>query len=186
MFPMKKISLLLACVIVQNLWSQKQPNAIKITYERISNGTKLTQEPILVYADINQTLLTNAAIIAKKIFIPFYRKTNEISAYTHLENRFGLWARTYAVSCFLLTQLARMGSIFFGIALSLQAFALKGLAQVYTLEGDYQLAIQRTSSIAIMALLNAIKYNDKLSTTARQHYLNALLNVLDKCKTRNS
>lgn len=62
-----------------------------------------------------------AAIIAKKIFIPFYRKTNEISAYTHLENRFGLWARTYAVSCFLLTQLARMGSIFFGIALSLQA-----------------------------------------------------------------
>ena len=32
-----------------------------------------------------------------------------------------LWARTYAVVCFLLTQLARMGSVFFGIALSLQA-----------------------------------------------------------------
>jgi hypothetical protein len=51
---------------------------------------------------------------------------------------------------------------------------------------DYQLAIQRTSTLAIMALLNAIKYNDKMSRTVRQHYLNALLNVLDECKTRNS
>lgn len=62
-----------------------------------------------------------AAWIAAKYFVPFYRNTGEISAYTHLENRFGAWARVYAVICFLLTQLARMGSIFFGIALSLQA-----------------------------------------------------------------
>jgi len=62
-----------------------------------------------------------AAWIASKYFVPFYRRTGEISAYTHLENRFGSWARAYAVLCFLLTQLARMGSIFFGIALSLQA-----------------------------------------------------------------
>ncbi|KAA6440165.1 sodium/solute symporter [Dyadobacter flavalbus] len=62
-----------------------------------------------------------AAWIATRFFIPFYRHTGEVSAYTHLENRFGPWARTYAVVCFLLTQLARMGSIFFGIALSLQA-----------------------------------------------------------------
>ena len=62
-----------------------------------------------------------AAWVATKFFIPFYRNTGEVSAYTHLEKRFGAWARTYAVICFLLTQLARMGSIFFGIALSLQA-----------------------------------------------------------------
>lgn len=62
-----------------------------------------------------------AAWVAVKYFIPFYRNTGEVSAYTHLEHRFGAWARTYAVICFLLTQLARMGSIFFGIALSLQA-----------------------------------------------------------------
>src|SRR3954468_22027145 len=62
-----------------------------------------------------------AAWIASRYFIPFYRNTGNISAYTHLENRFGSWARTYAVVCFLLTQLAKMGSIFFGIALSLQA-----------------------------------------------------------------
>ncbi|MCF2489649.1 sodium:solute symporter [Dyadobacter sp. CY347] len=62
-----------------------------------------------------------AAWVATKFFIPFYRNTGAVSAYTHLEERFGPWARTYAVVCFLLTQLARMGSIFFGIALSLQA-----------------------------------------------------------------
>ncbi len=55
-----------------------------------------------------------AAWIASKYFVLFYRKTGEISAYTHLEKRFGSWARTYTVVCFLLTQLARMGSIFFG------------------------------------------------------------------------
>ncbi len=36
-----------------------------------------------------------AAWIASKYFVPFYRKTGEISAYTHLEKRFGSWARTH-------------------------------------------------------------------------------------------
>ncbi|HNU87808.1 MAG TPA: sodium:solute symporter [Ferruginibacter sp.] len=62
-----------------------------------------------------------AAWVATKYFVPFYRNTGEISAYTNLEKRFGSWARTYAVVCFLLTQFARMGTIFFGMALSLQA-----------------------------------------------------------------
>ena len=47
---------------------------------------------------------------------------------------------------------------------------------------DYHLATQRTSTIAIMALTNAIKHNEKMSKTVRQHYLNALLNVLEQCK----
>ncbi|HTE30627.1 MAG TPA: sodium:solute symporter [Chryseolinea sp.] len=62
-----------------------------------------------------------AAWIASRYFVPFYRKSGEISAYTHLEKRFGPWARTYAMICFVFTQLARMGSIFCGIALTLQA-----------------------------------------------------------------
>ncbi|ANH81293.1 sodium:solute symporter [Niabella ginsenosidivorans] len=62
-----------------------------------------------------------AAIIAAKYFVPFYRNTGEVSAYTNLEKRFGPWARTYAVVCFILTQIARMGSIFFGLSLTLQA-----------------------------------------------------------------
>lgn len=62
-----------------------------------------------------------AAWFAAKYFVPFYRSNTEISAYTNLEKRFGSWARSYAVICFLLTQIARMGSIFFGISLALQA-----------------------------------------------------------------
>lgn len=62
-----------------------------------------------------------AAWIAAKYFVPFYRNTGEVSAYTNLEKRFGPWARTYAVVCFILTQIARMGSIFFGLSLTLQA-----------------------------------------------------------------
>lgn len=60
-----------------------------------------------------------AAWVATRYFVPFYRHSGEISAYSHLERRFGPWARTYAMVCFLLTQLARMGAIFFGVALVL-------------------------------------------------------------------
>ena len=60
-----------------------------------------------------------AAWVAARFFVPFYRRSDEVSAYTHLEARFGRWARTYAMSCYLLTQLARVGSILFGIALAL-------------------------------------------------------------------
>jgi SSS family solute:Na+ symporter len=76
-----------------------------------------------------------AAWIASKYFVPFYRRTGEVSAYTHLEKRFGPWARTYAVACFLLTQLARMGSIFFGIALSLQALTGYGMQAIMIVVG---------------------------------------------------
>ena len=76
-----------------------------------------------------------SAWIASKYFVPFYRSSGEISAYTHLENRFGAWARVYAVVCFLLTQLARMGSIFFGIALSLQALTGYSMQMIMVVMG---------------------------------------------------
>ena len=76
-----------------------------------------------------------AAWVAARYFVPFYRHTGEVSAYTHLEKRFGPWARTYAVVCFLLTQLARMGSIFFGIALSLQALTGYPMATIMLVVG---------------------------------------------------
>jgi hypothetical protein len=62
---MKKITFFLFFLIVQILWSQKQPNAIKVTFERVSNGSIINQEPILVYSDANSTLLTNNSIIEK-------------------------------------------------------------------------------------------------------------------------
>ncbi|HEY0111271.1 MAG TPA: sodium:solute symporter [Fibrella sp.] len=76
-----------------------------------------------------------AAWFAARYFVPFYRNTGEVSAYSHLESRFGPWARTYAVVCFLLTQLARMGSIFFGIALSLQALTGYSMTSIMLVVG---------------------------------------------------
>ncbi len=55
--------------------------------------------------------------IAVKWFLPFYRKTIQVSAYEHLEERFGPWARIYASICYLLTQLARMGTVMYLMAL---------------------------------------------------------------------
>lgn len=59
-----------------------------------------------------------AAWIAVKVFVPFYRRSGTVSAYEHLEHRFGPWARLYAVACYLLTQLGRMGTIMYLVALA--------------------------------------------------------------------
>ena len=76
-----------------------------------------------------------AAWVAAKYFVPFYRSTGQVSAYTNLEKRFGAWARTYAVVCFLLTQLTRMGSIFFGISLTLQALTGYSMEMIMLVTG---------------------------------------------------
>ncbi|MEO7309959.1 MAG: sodium:solute symporter [Chitinophagaceae bacterium] len=76
-----------------------------------------------------------AAWAASKYFVSFYRNTGEVSAYTNLEKRFGPWARTYAVVCFLLTQFARMGSIFFGMALTLHALTGFSMAAIMIVMG---------------------------------------------------
>lgn len=57
-----------------------------------------------------------ASYIAARYFVPFYRKSGSVSAYTFLEERFGAWARLYASACYLLTQIARMGSILYLLA----------------------------------------------------------------------
>ena len=38
-----------------------------------------------------------AAWLAVRYFVPFYRRSGELSCYEHLEHRFGPWARLYAV-----------------------------------------------------------------------------------------
>jgi SSS family solute:Na+ symporter len=61
-----------------------------------------------------------AVWVAARWFVPYYRATGEVSAYSHLETRFGPWARVYAGVCYLLTQLARMGSVMFLMALPMR------------------------------------------------------------------
>ena len=61
-----------------------------------------------------------ATWIAVKYFLPFYRNSGHVSAYAHLEERFGPWARIYASSCYLLTQFARIGTVTYLMALPMQ------------------------------------------------------------------
>jgi solute:Na+ symporter, SSS family len=91
------------------------------------------------------------AWIAVRWFVPFYRRSGEVSAYHHLEHRFGLWARTYAVLCYVLTQIARMGTILYLLALALSPltgwsmvtliFLTSALVLVYTLTGGMEAVI---------------------------------------------
>jgi SSS family solute:Na+ symporter len=60
-----------------------------------------------------------ATWIGVKYFLPFYRNSGHVSAYAHLEARFGPWARVYASACYLLTQFARIGTVTYLMALPL-------------------------------------------------------------------
>lgn len=74
-----------------------------------------------------------------------------MSAYTHLEHRFGAWARTYAVVCFLLMQLARVATILYLVALALSPLLgwsiptiimmIGVLVTIYTLLGGIEAVI---------------------------------------------
>ncbi len=76
-----------------------------------------------------------AAWLAVRWFVPFYRKSGEISAYQHLEHRFGPWARTYAMACYLLTQLGRMGAIMYLVALALAPLTGWSVATIILITG---------------------------------------------------
>lgn len=67
-------------------------------------------------------LMPVAAWITCKWFVPFYRSTGEVSAYDHLERRFGTWAKTYSVACYLALQIARQGTIMYLLSGALLPF----------------------------------------------------------------
>lgn len=60
-----------------------------------------------------------ATLVAVRWFLPYYRRSGEVSAYAQLEHRFGPWARCYASTFYLLTQLARTGMVLYLMALPL-------------------------------------------------------------------
>lgn len=106
-----------------------------------------------------------AAFIAVKWFIPLYRSGHEISAYYHLEKRFGPWARTYALICYLLAQLARIGTILYLVALALAPLTgwnvvtiilVTGiLVTLYTLLGGIEAVIWTDVVQSIVLILGA-------------------------------
>lgn len=89
-----------------------------------------------------------ASYFAAKYFVPFYRNQGSVSAYSFLEERFGTWARLYASACYLLTQIARMGSILFLLALPMNLL----------MGWNIQLVIIFTSiAIIVYSILGGIK-----------------------------
>ena len=76
-----------------------------------------------------------ATLIAVKYFVPLYRKINSPSAYTFMEQRFGSWARIYVSLCYLLTQLMRIGTILYLLALTLNAITGWDIAIVIIFTG---------------------------------------------------
>ncbi|MCA8988202.1 MAG: sodium:solute symporter, partial [Planctomycetaceae bacterium] len=58
-----------------------------------------------------------AALISVVYFVPIYRRSGEVSAYSLLEHRFGLWARIFASGFYLLYQIARIGVVMYLMAL---------------------------------------------------------------------
>ena len=89
-----------------------------------------------------------ASYFAAKYFVPFYRSLNSVSAYSFLQQRFGLWARFYASACYLLTQVARIGSIIYLLALPMNIL----------LGWDIKLIIVVTSAAIILySMLGGIK-----------------------------
>lgn len=76
-----------------------------------------------------------AAWAAARWFVPFFRRSGEVSAYQHLEHRFGPWARTYCVVCYVLTQLGRLGTILYLLALALQPLVGLNLPAIIIVSG---------------------------------------------------
>ncbi|MCQ2389675.1 MAG: sodium:solute symporter, partial [Kiritimatiellae bacterium] len=66
---------------------------------------------------VNSLTVPLATLVAAVWFVPFYRKSTSVSAYSFLEKRFGTWARVYASACFLVMQSARSGIILLLLAI---------------------------------------------------------------------
>jgi solute:Na+ symporter, SSS family len=99
-----------------------------------------------------------AAWIAVRWFLPFYRRNAYVSAYQHLETRFGPWARAYASLCYLLTQLARMGTVMYLMALPMSVLLGWDIRTVILVTG---------LSVTVYALVGgivAVIYTDAIQT----------------------
>lgn len=107
-----------------------------------------------------------AAVIAIRYFVPLYRKVNSPSAYAYLEDRFGLWARIYVSVCYLLTQIMRIGTILYLLAITVHAITdwsipfiilLTGISVlIYSMLGGIQAVIWTDAIQAIILIGGAL------------------------------
>ena len=107
-----------------------------------------------------------AAWVATRWFTRYYRRTGHVSAYASLETRFGVWARLYAMTFYLLTQFARVGTITFLVALTLNSAAgwdirmvivvVGTLVTVYTVMGGIEAVIWTDMVQSIVLITGAV------------------------------
>ena len=98
-----------------------------------------------------------ATWLAAKVFIPLYRSVNSVSAYHYLEMRFGYWARCYVAVCYLLTQLARIGSILLLLALPLNTMFGWDIQTIIICTGIATLIYTLLGGIAAVVWTDAIQ-----------------------------
>lgn len=100
-----------------------------------------------------------AIIIAAKYFVPFYRNISSISAYSFLEEKFGYWARAYTAVCYLLTQIARIGSVLFLLALALNSMLGWNIPLIIIITGVIVVVYSTLGGI------KAVLWNDAVQAT---------------------
>jgi SSS family solute:Na+ symporter len=98
-----------------------------------------------------------AALVAIRFFVPLYRQLNSPSAYLYLETRFGPWARIYASVCYLLTQLMRVGTILYLLALALHAVFGWNMALIIVLTGLTIMAYSMLGGLQAVVWTDAIQ-----------------------------
>ncbi|KJD34360.1 sodium:solute symporter [Tamlana nanhaiensis] len=98
-----------------------------------------------------------ATLIAVKYFVPLYRKINSPSAYTFMEQRFGSWARIYVSVCYLLTQLMRIGTILYLLALTLNAITGWDIATIIIFTGIIVAVYSMLGGISAVLWTDAIQ-----------------------------
>lgn len=98
-----------------------------------------------------------ATWLAAKVFIPLYRSMDSVSAYHYLELKFGYWARAYVAVCYLLTQLARVGSILLLLAISLNTMFGWDVATVIIATGCLTLLYSLVGGIAAVMWCDALQ-----------------------------
>ena len=97
-----------------------------------------------------------ASYVAARWFVPFYRRSGSVSAYAFLEERFGRWARLYASACYLLTQVARMGSILYLLAVPMH------ILMGWNLHGVIILTTVAVVAYSMMGGIRAVIWADAL------------------------
>ena len=98
-----------------------------------------------------------ASVMAIKFFVPIYRGMKSTSAYFYLEKRFGLWARIYASLCYILTQIVRVGTILYLLAISLNFILGWKINMVIILTGVFVLIYSLLGGITAVLWTDAIQ-----------------------------